>query len=202
MKSLFGVGRFLHFISMSQSAKRYFKEGISSMLYSDTTTSGERKLTNSDLHARDRYDVALEIRKRTAIIRYLIIVPGNIHKQQHWKEMKNIWTIFVCLNLFLLLFLSCREPDHWVYMGSYGFSPNGDGVNELFIIPFDTTKVNQMTIIDSMSKKKMLDVYQYQKNWWNGRQNNTGKLVSEGLYNFYLEIDGTYTYYGYVYLKY
>jgi len=60
MKSLFGAGRFLHFISMSQSAKRYFKEVISSMLYSATTTSGERKHTKSELHARDRYDIVQE----------------------------------------------------------------------------------------------------------------------------------------------
>lgn len=110
--------------------------------------------------------------------------------------------MFFRLILLVLLVFSCRKPDNWVSLGSYCFSPNGDGINDLFILPFDTTNVNHMTIFDSYSKKEMFKVNQYHKTWWNGRKNNTGKLVPIGTYNYYLEIEGSFTYYGLVYVKY
>lgn len=116
--------------------------------------------------------------------------------------MKKKFVVFLRLILFILFIFSCKEPDNWVSLGSFVFTPNGDGVNELFKIPFDTTKTNMMIILDSKTNKEVLKTYQYQRNWWNGRQNNTGKYASEGLYSFNLEIDGTYLYYGYVYVKY
>lgn len=112
------------------------------------------------------------------------------------------WRIFLRLVVLIFVLSFCKEPETWFYQDSYGFSPNGDGINDVFIIPFDTTKTSQMTIIDSKNNKEVLNVFQYQRNWWNGRQNNTGRLVTEGLYKFYLEIDRSYTFYGYVYVKY
>jgi len=114
--------------------------------------------------------------------------------------MKRGKSFFFRLIVLLLLCVSCKEPDDWVSLGSYGFSPNGDGIHELFILPMDTTSTNQMTIIDSKTNKVVLKVHQYQENYWNGKLNNTGKPVSAGLYNYYLEVESSYTYYGYVYL--
>jgi len=114
------------------------------------------------------------------------------------KRGKSVFRLIV----LVLLFVSCQKPDDWVELGSYGFSPNGDGVNELFILPMDTTSTNQMTIFDSRTNEVVLKVHQYQENYWNGKKNNTGEPVDTGLYRYFLEIEDSYTYFGYVYLAY
>lgn len=117
--------------------------------------------------------------------------------------MKRRFNQFFILLCFAYLFYSCQKPDNWISLGSWGFSPNGDGVNEIFNLDFDTLKVNQMIIYDIQSHKEVLNVFNYHRNnWWNGKYNNNGDLVPIGLYEFYLELEGSYTYFGYVYVKY
>lgn len=107
--------------------------------------------------------------------------------------------------IFFLPIYSCLKPENIVSIGSWGFSPNGDGINDVFILPteiVDTTLNNRMTIIDTRSNKLVLKVTEYHKKWWNGKINNNGELVSEGLYKFALEINDLNSYWGYVYVKY
>lgn len=114
-----------------------------------------------------------------------------------------------------IFFGSCESLQNIESLGSWGFSPNGDGINELFILAksdnsqdremvvlFDTTKVNQMTILESKTSNIVYKVSQYHRHWWNGRKNNTGNLVPVGLYEFYLELADDKTYFGFVYVKY
>lgn len=120
---------------------------------------------------------------------------------------------FFLLILLIVVLLSCRQSENWESLGNWGFSPNGDGINELFILAknegieskkllFDTTKVNEMTILENKTSNIVLKTQQYQRNWWNGKKNNSGGLVPIGLYEFYLELEGDKTYFGYVYVKY
>lgn len=116
--------------------------------------------------------------------------------------MKKRWIIIFSLIICFSLLFSCRKPDDWISLGSFGISPNGDNINDVLKLPFDTTKANKMTILDTKSQKVILQVCHYEKNYWNGKLRNTGPLVPSGLYNFYLEIEGSFTYYGFVYVKY
>lgn len=116
--------------------------------------------------------------------------------------MKSRLNQFLKLICCIFILNSCQKTDNWISLGSWGISPNGDNKNELFKLDFDTSKVSQMIIYDIQSHKEVLNVYKYQRNWWNGRYNNVGDLVPIGLYGFYLELKGSNTYFGYVYVKY
>lgn len=129
--------------------------------------------------------------------------------------MKKAFSIrFLFLILFLFLLNQCKFPKDWEFWGTWGISPNNDGFNDLFIpseysettkkmeILFDTAKVNQMTIYDSRSGNLVYKSTNYQRNWWNGKVNNTGLLVPAGTYSFFLEIEEVNTCYGYVFILY
>lgn len=121
---------------------------------------------------------------------------------------------FVFLILFSFFINQCKVPNDWEFLGTWGVSPNNDGLNDLFIpskfsestqkmeILFDTASVNLMTIYDTRSSVLVYKSSNYQRNWWNGKLNNTGKLVPAGTYSFFLEIEDVNTFYGYVFILY
>jgi len=125
-------------------------------------------------------------------------------------------TKFVFLSIIVLFtFGACKKAENVEFLGKWGFSPNGDGLNDLFILAqndglnmkkmdilFDTTKINWMTIIETGTNKVVYKVSQYHHNWWNGQKNNNGSLVPIGVYDFYLELENEKTYLGNVYVKY
>jgi len=91
-------------------------------------------------------------------------------------------------------------------VGNYGFSPNGDGINDLWVLPdlaYCHTS-NHMLIIDQYTQPNTtyLNVDSYQNNWWNGRLNNTGDLCPVGTYFYQLTITGVGTYTGFVFVSY
>lgn len=116
--------------------------------------------------------------------------------------------------IIITIFCSCSELEDVESYGSWGFSPNGDGINDLFILSkndikfdkmtilFDTTKINKMTIFETRTNNIVYKGVQYHRNWWNGRKNNCGGVVPIGLYDFYLELEGEKIYFGNVYVKY
>jgi gliding motility-associated-like protein len=72
------------------------------------------------------------------------------------------------------------------------FTPNGDGVNDIFIFKHQSLKTCKIAIVDRggkiVYKKKIEDIY----NWegWNGKMHESGREAPEGQYYYVIEALG------------
>jgi gliding motility-associated-like protein len=69
-----------------------------------------------------------------------------------------------------------------------GFSPNGDGINDTFVIGglFDLYPQNKITIIDRWGQF-VFSAEPYHENWWDGK-NHRGEDMPPGTYYYVLEL--------------
>ncbi|RPJ73901.1 MAG: gliding motility-associated C-terminal domain-containing protein, partial [Alphaproteobacteria bacterium] len=94
---------------------------------------------------------------------------------------------------------SCdEEPETLDIIIPNAFSPNGDGINDFFVI--DGLPIIARLIIFNRSGKKLFTSDNYQ-NEWNGKDQN-GNFLETGTYWYVLSLDGVYKdLKGFVYLK-
>jgi gliding motility-associated-like protein len=92
------------------------------------------------------------------------------------------------------------DKDSCDTYATQGFSPNGDGKNDTFIIPgILSRQPNRMTIMNR-SGQVVYDVENY-KNDWNGRSSD-GQELPDGTYYYVLDFYGKYpTVSTYVYIN-
>jgi gliding motility-associated-like protein len=98
---------------------------------------------------------------------------------------------------FPIIVKSCDEHPDTLNIPN-AFSPNGDGINDLFVIR-GLSSQSQLLIFDR-SGKKQYESDDYQNNW-NGKDSE-GKIMESGTYWYVLVVSGIQNEYkGFVYLK-
>ena len=111
------------------------------------------------------------------------------------------------------LFNSCplivvTDPIELVFQDLFipnSFTPNGDGINDLFIISgIDAYPDHRLTIYNRW-EQKVFETKNYQNNWDgspNMKYGNNSKLLPEGVYfYFFEESEGGKLHKGFIYIK-
>jgi gliding motility-associated-like protein len=78
-----------------------------------------------------------------------------------------------------------------------GFTPNGDGINDMFIIPGMSEYTSIRLTIFNRYGNRVYESEQYE-NDWDGTSSKNGKILPDGTYFYVLELDGGERYNGYV----
>jgi gliding motility-associated-like protein len=71
------------------------------------------------------------------------------------------------------------------YQAPNVFTPNGDGINDVFIINLNNPTSYSITIFDRWGKEVFTSTNV--KDYWNGKKDNTGPLVSDGTYYYIID---------------
>jgi gliding motility-associated-like protein len=104
--------------------------------------------------------------------------------------------------------IGITDPIELVFQDLFipnSFSPNGDGVNDLFVISGIEAFPDHRLTIYNRWEQKVFVIKNYQNNW-DGSPNvsygNNSKLLPEGVYfYFFEEKEGGKLYKGFIYIK-
>ncbi len=81
-----------------------------------------------------------------------------------------------------------------------GFTPDGDGINDMFVIPGIEANVNARLNIFNRYGNLVYESLSYQNNW-DGSSSKNGQILPDGTYYYVLELDNGYKKSGYVYIN-
>lgn len=89
-----------------------------------------------------------------------------------------------CSDTFEMTVTNARYRNYFNTPVPNVFTPNGDGINDVFEIPAADLKEWQLIIVDERGNKVFETAHQYE--FWNGKMFNNGTECSPGNYRYYI----------------